>query len=496
MSLNFSVAYNHSTKKVTCPRSSTVNQLASLAASKFGLPASSSGILIHNGKKLDGLLPLRLTNLVNNAKLSLEVSNELRDVTLKVVASVQGALKQKIVKTRTESTIQKLIDTFATETDTDLEGLRVHLSVLDAKIDNVSTDFSSMTLASILGSADNAVIRLNAESKDAQSKREKLEQEQSELRRQLEEKKRQARLLEKQKKEEEEEKLKKDRKVSDEAKGEEAIEERAGPTEPETNVKTSSEPPASSENDEMEVDETDNEKERTSFATAQPIQPPIKANERETEPQFEVKRHKEDTVYIPQSRPQVYENPESDYILTVAQAEKYYGIIKSMQQNKKPQPKDHTVPGSYTIRVRFPDRALLDLHIENSSMKLGQLLKKLDGFVHERHINSYRLKNGVPPFEEIVVGFEENNKELKLHKHFQHERIMLIWEPTEKSTKGPFLKLDVNTRSLDEMPTIQLESHRGQLEDETNQKSRSSSIGNNTEKSKKKGLPKWFKPNK
>lgn len=507
MSLTFSIAHNQITKKVSCPRSNTVNQLASLAIAKFGLPLSANGTLLHSGKKLDGLLPLRLTNLVNNAKLVLEVSSALRPVTVKVVASVLGELKQKIIKTQTDSTVQQLLDTFSADSGAQIGDHRVQLSVLDARIENGSTDFTSTLLGSILGSANNAVIRLTVESKDAHSKREKLQAEQRELRQQLEEHKRQARLLEKRLKEEAQETEKKEEpkeeeEVEPELKDEKAElkdEEAEAIEEPVVQDSIAENP---GKDVDMDVDEPQSKPEEiNALDTKQEASALLNDSFPQTpsDESFKVQHFKEDTVYIPLNRSQHYENPDNDYNLTVSQAEKYYGIIKSMQQNKKQQPKEVVPPKAYIIRVRFPDRALLDLQIEDSSMKLGQLLKKLDSFVHEKHINTYRLKNGVPPFEEIAMGFDANNKELKHHKSFQDERIMLIWESTDKSAKGPYLKLDVNTRNIDDLPTLQLESHRGQLGDEEEKRRKSILELNQSkqpEKKKKNGLPKWFKPGK
>lgn len=486
-----------------------MNQLASLAIAKFGLPLSANGTLLHSGKKLDGLLPLRLTNLVNNAKLVLEVSSALRSVTVKVVASILGELKQKIIKTQTDSTVQQLLDTFAVESGAQIGDHRVQLSVLDARIENGTTDFTSTLLGSLLGSANNAVIRLTVESKDAHSKREKFQAEQRELRQQLEEHKRQARLLEKRLKEEsqetdlqeepkEEEEVEQEPELRDE-KPEKAnvIEEFAGQDSIDTedlgkdvnmDVDEAQEPLSKPE----EINALDTKQEVSALLNDSIPQTP-------SDESFKVQHYNEDTVYIPLNRSQHYENPDNDYNLTVAQAEKYYGIIKSMQQNKRQQPREVAPPKAYIIRVRFPDRALLNLRIEDSSMKLGQLLKKLDSFVHEKHINTYRLKNGVPPFEEIAMGFDANNKELKHHKNFQDERIMLIWESSDKTTKGPYLKLDVNTRNIDDLPTLQLESHRGQLGDEEEKRRKSIlelSQSRQPEKKKKNGLPKWFKPGK
>lgn len=506
MSLSFSVAHNKITKKVTCPRTSTVNQLASLATAKFGLPSSTNGTLLHSGKKLDGLLPLRLTNLVNNAKLELQVCSELRPVTVKIIASVLGELKQKIVKTKTDSSVQQLLEAFAAESGVVFGENRVQLSVLDARIDNGSTDFASTTLGSIIGSADNAVVRLTVENKDAQSKREKLQAEQRELRQQLEEHKRQARLLEKKLREDSQETDVQAAKEESKEGTEDAETKKDDLEEPETETRLETEDVdmdlATSERQEP-TQEVEEPKNIVSSGHEEPSSHTLKesesVSETPSEESFKVQHYKEDTVYIPKNRSQHYENPDSDYNLTVAQAEKYYGIIKSMQQNKKHQPKDIAPPKAYIIRVRFPDRALLDLQIEDSSMKFGQLLKKLDSFVHEQHINTYKLKNSVPPFEEISMGFDANNTELKHHKSFQDERILLIWESTQKSAKGPFLKLDVNTRSIDDMPTLQLETHRGQLGDEEEKRRKSHSEpsqSNHPEKKKKNGMPKWFKPGK
>ncbi|QEL62626.1 hypothetical protein CJJ09_004805 [Candidozyma auris] len=461
MSLSFSIAYNNVSKKVTCSRTNTVNQLASLAIAKFNLPSSVHGCLLYNGKKLDGLLPLRLTNLVNNAKLSLEVSTLSRPVTLKVVGSVLGESKQKIIKTKTDSSLEELLDTFAKETGTKYEGLYV---------------------------------QINSERK--------IQAKQTELRRQLEEHKRQARLLEKRLKEEAgqtEQESQAETKQIESATGEQVDDENSSPQSESDSFVNVVEKDAGVEDESQEMDTSEPPISPPSpTATPDPSLSGVSIATYEPE-SFQVKQIDQDTVFVPQGRSQHYENPDSDYNLTVAQAEKYYSIIKSMQTNKRQAPKDVIPPSSYKIRIRFPDRALLDIRIDESSMKLGQLLKKVDGYVHERHINSYRLRNGVPPFEEIAVGFQENNKELKHHKFFQNERIMLIWESTEKSAKGPFLKSTVNTRSIEEMPTVQLETNRGQLADEEAEKRRHSgseaSASNKSEK-KKHGLPKWFKPGK
>lgn len=502
MSLSFSIAYNNVYKKVTCSRTNTVNQLASLAIAKFNLPSSVHGSLLHNGKKLDGLLPLRLTNLVNNAKLSLEVSTSLRPVTLKVVGSVLGERKQKIIKTKTDSSLEELLDTFAKETGTKYEGLYVQISMLDARIDNGSTDFKETQLGSILGSADNAVLRITIESHETQTQREKLQAKQTELRRQLEEHKRQARLLEKRLMEEAgqtEQESQAETKQIESATGEHVDDENSSPQSESDLFVNVVEKDAGVEDESQEMDTSEAPVSPPSpTATPDPSLSGVSVATYEPE-SFQVKQIDQDTVFVPQGRSQHYENPDSDYNLTVAQAEKYYSIIKSMQTNKRHAPKDVIPPLSYKIRIRFPDRALLDIKIDESSMKLGQLLKKVDGYVHERHINSYRLRNGVPPFEEIAVGFQENNKELRHHKFFQNERIMLIWESTEKLAKGPFLKLTVNTRSIEEMPTVQLETNRGQLADDEAEKRRHSGLeasASNKSEKKKHGLPKWFKPGK
>ncbi|KAF8002315.1 hypothetical protein HF325_003280 [Metschnikowia pulcherrima] len=205
----------------------------------------------------------------------------------------------------------------------------------------------------------------------------------------------------------------------------------------------------------------------------------------------------EDTLYVPlKSTSGTYENPDADYELTSNQAEKYYKILKSMQG--KPAKKFAKKPSKYTIRIRFPDRALLDLHFEDPATKLGQLLRKLDSYLLEKHINSYHLKSGLPPFEEIQFGFGANNTSLCDHPHFQQEKILLIWE-SQSVSAGPYLKQYLLRKDVSELPTVVLESHRGDLEadEESSKGIRSTADSRSADgksKARAKGMPKWFRP--
>lgn len=490
MSLLFTVSYNNVLKKITCSRASTVNQLVQQSIEKFRLPQSSQGTLLHNNKELDGLLPLRLTNLVNNAKLALKISNGNRDVTVKIVGTIKGELKQKIVKTQTISTIQALLEQFsqAVEVHIDYENSRVQLSVLDARVANSSHDFAALTVGSLIGLAANVVMRLDVELKANQAKREQLQRDQEALRKRIEERKKQMRLLEKEMKEDEARaagiELSESPKteVQAEVPGEEAQNEVP------MDVDAPQEVPLGTSLKEIpqEVPQQETPQNLQKEELVSSLESTVESNLDDGQ----------DIVFLPSGLSTRYDNPESDYNLTVSQAEKYYAMIKAMQTGRRKEPKQQKrAPQKYVIRMRFPDLALLQFHIEDLGMKLGQLLKKVDGYIESSHINHYRLKSGIPPFKEIAMGFAENNVALRDHNEFQDEKILLIWEPTEKHSQGPFLKSNVHTRSVLELPTMKLDQQRGQLAEEEH---RPSSSGTNSERSgdeqKKKGLPKWFRP--
>lgn len=506
MSFTFSVTHQGGTKKVQCPKTNTVNQLITLAIEKFKLPPGTNGELTNGGKKLEGMLQIRLTSLVNNAKLTLETSSGLRELTLKVVGSIMGESVTKIVKISSEATVSLLCGQFAEAAGVavDLEK-RVQLNVLQAVVSNATLDLDEVTVGSLVGSSTSAVIRLLVEEKANQEKREKLQEQQRKLREQLEEHKRQARILERQ--------------LNEQNLALQASE--AGPQHalPAGDSSTTSEQDALGNEASKESDSGQNEslsshnnqedvdmdaEDHTAVAlthasgsTQRPTGVDKKASS-ETEENFipapasavVIPTEEEDTVYVANNSTRQYENPEEDYNVTMAQAETYFGMLKAMQTKHKL--KEAQKPTDYIIRIRFPDRALLDLVVDDSSEKLGQLLKRVDSYVEEKFINTYKLRNGYPPFKEIAMGFTENNTLLHSHPDFQLKKLLLIWEPATKHVSGPYLRPGIHTKDVSELPVVLLESQRGLLEEEAPSK-QGRVFEEPKEKKKGKGIPKWFK---
>lgn len=483
MSYTFNVSYKSVPKKVTCARSATVNDLTIASLEKFKIPAKN-GSLTHSGKTLDPLLPVRFTNLVNNAKLVLQVTAGGSEVTLKVAASFDGTSVTKIIKLSLTTTLSGLVEEFRDQAcvTADWADKRIQLSVLQTVKDNLSGDFSSL-IGSLIGNSSNAVVRLLVENKDIQEKRTKLQEEQRLLREKLNEKKHQERLEQR-----ERELMEKEAKGASTAlevpKGEPEVSsmESVTQTAEVSEISESSAGRTISDTPSGPLG-TSNETEQTQNKPLETPLPPVQPPQRET---FRLPEEKEDTLYVPNSTTQMYENPDEDYNMTMGQAEKYYKLIKSMQAPTTK--KESVVPQKYVIRLRFPDRSLLDLPIEDPTMKLGQLLKKIDSYVAEPFVNTYRLKNGSPPFQEIAIGFSFNNTALQDHPDFQLEKLLLIWEPSA-GHNGPYLKDGITTKETSELPTLVLESNRGQLGEDAEPVK----IAKKASGEKKRGIPKWLR---
>lgn len=502
MSYTFNVSYKNTTKKISCARSATINDLIQSSFDKFKIANSNNGELTYSGKKLDGLLPVRLTNLVNNAKLVLSVIQGVIEVSLKVAASISDTSVTKIIKVSPSASLSALVGQFKAEADiqTDWSDKRVQLSLLQTIKDNLTSNFDEITVGSLVGSSANAVVRLLVENKDVQQKRAKLHEEQRILRQELAEKKRQERIMQKQ---ELEERMVNEREQISEQKHEEKDVSMEGPKQfdptqskaipaaikPSGQTTETTYPNSSEESNRQSISESKPQTKSVQHFSATTMVSSTPEHE-----EFQVPEEKEDTLYIPQSRTTYYENPEEDYNLTVNQAEKYYKMIKSMQGAPVAK-KEAATPTKYVIRIRFPDRSLLDLPIEDVSMKLGQFLKKIDNYVADRFVNTYKIKNGSPPFKEIAMGFTENNIPLESHPDFQLEKLLLIWEPAQKHAVGPYLKEGITTKDASELPTLLLESNRGHLEqNEVSIPTPTLALkSHQSEKQKLNGVPKWFK---
>lgn len=498
MSFTCHVLYQNVSKKIQCPNTHTVNQLIELSLAKFNL-SLSFGELSSGGKKLDALLPIRYTNLVNNAKLTLTVSKGNTEVNLKIVGTIELKQITSMMKVPPSITAAELVLQFATlnNIEIDLASKHVLLSVLQTAVDNISHEFDKTTLKSLLGTSSSAMIRLVVEDKSKHAAKKKLQEEQGKLRAQLEEKKRQARLLEKE---------------QNDAKEPEPTGHKTVTTEPVLKPKSDqidhpeekslpSEGPSNSLSNTIVPDETNSaNKKGEDLMQTDPVKTTPGASDGNSERNarsFVLSNDTEDTVYVPHKKLEVYENPEDDYNMTTAQAETYLNIIKSMQTRPKKK-NEAKSPTHYAIRLRFPDRSLVQLHIEDPSTKLGQLMKKIDSYIDPKFINSYRIKNGTPPFKEIKFGFQENGTALNEHLDFQQEKVLLIWEPSSSHQPGPYLVQGVNTKDVSQLSTVMLETHRGELEEDALATGKSVK-GTSDEKPKlktklNKSMPKWFRP--
>ncbi|OBA20459.1 hypothetical protein METBIDRAFT_44199 [Metschnikowia bicuspidata var. bicuspidata NRRL YB-4993] len=513
MSYTFSVAYQNSVKKVTCRPTASVNQLVALLLDKFKLAPTTNGTLAHGSRTLDGLTPVRLAGLVNNATLILKTALGPYEAALKLVGSVDGVPVAQILKVQSDATLPQLV--------TQLLGSlgagagpgdrRVELGAMRLVVRSLQPEFAAMTVGALVGFSPNAVVRVA---------------------------------------------------IGDET----AAAQTAGPARrqgrPDEGARTP-EPGAASARGNAAVLASAHENADSTgqhhqgpgagrlgavdlqggrgHQTALPpgIREPLKAPQRqETTPELPLRGlspgaslatadrqrarpaafaaaqtqitpaapesaevwalpvETSDTVYEPVSSTAPYENPAEDYELTSKQAEKYYQMLRAMQGRPAAR-KKATRPARYTIRIRFPDRTLLDLHFEDPGTKLGQLLKKLDSYLLPPHSHNYRLRNGLPPCEPVAVGFDANNTALHHHPLFQLEKILLIWESRDPAP-GPYLKPELQRKDVSELPTVVLDTHRGNLEaeDETTGgvKNTFGREGKETAKPKKTGMPKWFRP--
>ncbi|KAM9920276.1 hypothetical protein OXX59_007332 [Metschnikowia pulcherrima] len=511
MSYTFSVTYQNIPRKVTCKPTASVNQLVSLSLEKFKLSPATNGYLSHNGKNLDGVVPIRLTGLVNNAKLTLSTSSGTYEATLKLTGVVDGVSVSKVLKVQSHVYLPALVTRFLSETGHNfaLDTKLVELSIMRQAVRSSLPEFAQMTVGALVGSASNAVVRINVEDQAvALAKQENSRKIAAEAESRRKEQALQAESAKSSNIALSQNGVYNDTKSSESDPNTEIESTLKAPETTSANHAESafgSEQPTHSSEPENLISMERPEKSASSGINHKHAAPEeLEKSQKETEnnetkqpESWTLPEVNEDTLYVPlKSTSGPYENPDADYELTSNQAEKYYKILKSMQG--KPAKKVAKKPSKYTIRIRFPDRALLDLHFEDPATKLGQLLRKLDSYLLEKHINSYHLKNGLPPFEEIQFGFGANNTSLCDHPHFQQEKILLIWE-SQSVSAGPYLKQDLSRKDVSELPTVVLESHRGDLEadEESSKGIRSTADSRSADgksKARAKGMPKWFRP--
>ncbi|ABN66163.1 predicted protein [Scheffersomyces stipitis CBS 6054] len=476
-SLSFNVSYNSITKKVTVPRSNTVQQLIAVSLDKFSINSGKyGGQLYHNNKLLESSLSLRLANLINNSKLTLKTTNlaaSAQQINVKLmISSDSEGTKQIINKVDSNATLLELLQQFETSENIQLLTKPSQLGILS--VTYPSDSYSSTRLGSLVGNVSNVVIRFNytmgvdtaklKQQEQQESVKLQLKQQQERIARQREEERAKAQKeLELQKQQEQDQALKE----------EEEEEETPEPTESIIETKEKPSIPSSTINADSIL-----EKESYQFQTPQIEETPL--------------------LFVPgNSNSALYENPDEDYEMTVSQAKTYQQLIQN--SGKKRKAKQINKPVRLLIRVKFPDRSILQINFVNDvdTIKLGHLVKKIDGLLKPEYINHYNIKAGYPP-QTIPLNFENNNTFLVDIPDFQSERIVLIWELSDgaPSKNGPFLneQLIEDVKTSTDLPEVVLESHRGELPDDAHTKTRTSGQGSEAKsESKGKLVPKWLK---
>ncbi|KAK6457257.1 GLUT4 regulating protein TUG-domain-containing protein [Scheffersomyces xylosifermentans] len=488
--ISFNITFNAISKKITVSKSTTIQQLISQSLEKFHKdPSIHKGELSYNGKSLEPSLPIRLTNLINNAKLVLKaekVDDISQQVNVKLVVSKEGEASTTVIqKVESKSNLEQLLKQFETSSGLDLLSKPSELIILNLPYQ--WTKYESVVLGAVVGNISNLVIRLNFINENAEAAKLKQQEQQEAIKLQL---KQQRERNARQKEEEEQARALREQERKKEAaenlqQTENESKDVAVPQKDEDVEMSSPEVNAKQERSVNSVDQTaseSEEKEQYEYQTPQVPETP--------------------QLYVPDSsskgsQPQ-YENPDEDYDMTVSQAQTYQKIIQNSGKRRKP--KAAPKPTKYLIRLKFPDRSILQINFvkDVETIKLGQLVKKIDTLLISDYINNYNIKVGYPP-QKVELTFDNNNRFLVDLPEFQSERIVLIWElgGNAGSKRGPFLNSQLidDIKSSAELPELVLESHRGELPSEEAAKKTPAT----TEKHQEKGdkgtmkLPSWLK---
>ncbi|CUM67782.1 uncharacterized protein PRCAT00005487001 [Priceomyces carsonii] len=482
--LALNITYKGITKKVVSSKSSTVNQVVLASLIKFKVnDAEYEGELIHGGKKLDGSLALRLTPLSNNAKVTLNLKQIPTDsiVSIKMLATLPSSNESitLVVKLNPNIALNELIDLFETNHGTKLRGFdqyNAQLTVLGTRIEEA--DFKNVKLRSIIGNVSNTVVRLSYFNADSSEKE-----------------KEQKNIVDTQLKEQQI-RLQNQRKEKENSMEQPLV----GVDDKKVLTLTQDIEPADQT---IDIPKEELNKEDTTLTTTQELSDDLESSDNGSrDNSFQINNAPESLspqLFMPsETESQRYENPEVDYDMTINQAQLYQKLIRKSASASRSQAQ-RAVPKKFLIRVRFPDRSILQLNFPDSgTTKLGHLIKKIDESILPSFINSYNLKFSYPPFKKLTFSYTENQRKLIRMPEFQNERLMLIWE-TEMPSKGPYLVEDlVNTaKHSSDLPEVVLESHRGDLPEDKHSSSvhnTQSLVSHNSSKSQKtKGVPKWFK---
>lgn len=471
MSFSFNVSYNGTIKKASCLQSALVGELATSAVSKFSLPPSTKAVLSHNGANLDPAVSIKASKVYNNATLQLRVVPQNENVTVKVMASFANSTTTKVIKIPSSNSPEMLVAKFLEVANYTLApGEQVSFSGMQRNLSDTDPGFKTATIGDILGTAS-GVVRLRFESSGHNEKIRALQAEQQKLREQFADAQREKRRQERELEERE--------KLAQKAREKSTANEARPPVED----------AEMADAEKAEVEHAPSENAAT-FPTRNPSSATSHAAHSTTEiPALQIPRETADTLYTQTGvSAAIYENPENDYNVTAGQAKLLLESVRMQRPAKKTGAAK--APESYTIRLRFPDRALLDIHVAGTD-KFGQLLKKIDSYVSEPYINHYKLKSGLPPFSEITMGFSENNTLLNEHPVFLSDKLLLIWESSITS-RAPYVKDGLLKKDTSELPTVYLESHRGQLADDDNEE-KTQAKSETKRKGPFKGTPRWFR---
>lgn len=439
--ISFSINYNNQLKKVSINKNKTVSDLTELGCSKFNL---NYGELYYQQKKLNSLDAIKYTNLINNSKLVLKpIELSEKDVNVKIFKPNGESLIKKISNKLTMSDILK--DLGLNENHT--------VSILNKSL---LGDFG-MSLGSLIGENNNVVMRVSEVKEDSVEQRKIVEQqlkaqqiknEQLRQKRELEEAEREQRLRESRKN---------DMEVDEPVRS-----------------------PEQSENSGVDSQDVDSfQEEKLVIQPTEQQSAPVETPIQETTSDYNETVEEDIAIYKPSST-KIYENPDEDYEFTANHAKIYQQSIKY----KQPTRKAATIPESYHVRIRFPNKYLLEIRLPNTS-KFGELIKKIDENLTDSFKSNYILKLSYPPFTKISIDFTTNNKLLSDLKF--DGKMILIWE-SEKS--GDYL-VESNVKDFDSLPEVRLENMRSNLPDEVVKvkQAKESSTG----KPKDKKVPKWLK---
>lgn len=488
--MSFQITHSFKTHKISCVPNSSVGSLIELARAKFKIGKDVNVDLIYREKPLDPLLPLRFASLPNNAKLTLKINASQaaiseKEVTIRLTIQGKEGLLSYISKVLNSKTVDEFIKQVelaqsVTLIDESRFG-RAQLRILNSKIDE--SEFGNNTIVSLVGTGSSVSGSLSYFRESDDLKR-KLEQDRV-LRLQVEQqiardKAKRDKILENilgneinNEKEDDNMEIDRPEEVKDEEK---SVPEKALENIPETRVESTF---TDKSKEEKEEEVTEVETQRETFA-----------------PIVEAPGTK---IFLPtNSTSQIYDHSEDTYKMTLAQAEIYHKLIKNSMEPPKPKSTNEPpkIPIEYQVRIKFPDRSTLQLQLINETgagIKFGILLKKLDEIVLPEFRNKYFLKFGFPPFNSIPFSFKNNDTFLhilKINKNANDiftERTTLIWElEPGNNSRGPFIDSTANSEirvtTNNERPEIQLESHRGDLPDDSTKKVET-----------KKGVPKWLK---